>query len=298
MATASLVATGCVMLRKCHLNTCSVGIATQDPELRKHFSGSPEGVVHFFYFIAEEVRRLLAALGARTLDDIVGRVDLLRRRTDLQHWKTQAARPLGPARRAARRSRCSAPLRDSATQGTSRTTSTMSCCAAQGPRWMAGHPPWWCSRCETRTARWARCSAGRLRSAAGPTACTTTASGSGCAAPLARVWAHSSPTASLSSSKETPTTTPARDSAGGRIIVRPPAASRFAPEDNVAVGNTVLYGATSGELYVSGLAGERFAVRNSGATAVVEGVGDHGCEYMTGGVVVVLGATGATSLPG
>ncbi len=291
MATASLVALGCIMLRKCHLNTCSVGIATQDPELRKHFSGTPEGVVHFFFFVAEEVRRLLASLGARTLDEVVGRVDLLRPRTDLQHWKTRMldlSALLAPPRAAPGVPRlCVTVQRKDVSDHLDhellrRTRTTLD----GGPPTMVVLP--------VRNAHRAvgAMLSGEIAQRRGAT---------GLHDDSIRVRLRGSAGQSLGAFLASGVTLELEGDAndyagkglsGGRIIVRPPAASRFAPEENVAVGNTVLYGATSGELYVSGLAGERFAVRNSGATAVVEGIGDHGCEYMTGGVVVVLGPTG------
>jgi len=291
MATASLVALGCIMLRKCHLNTCSVGIATQDPELRKHFSGSPEGVVHFFVFVAEEVRRLLARLGARSLEEVVGRVDLLRPRADLPHWKARAldlSALLAPPRAAPDvPRRCLTEQRKDVTDHLDhellrRTRSTVD----GGPPTMVVLPVRNAHRAvggmvSGEIAR-RRGSVGlpddsirvRLRGSAGQSLGAFLAAG---------VTLELEGDANDYAGKGL---------SGGRIIVRPPAASRIPPEENVVVGNTVLYGATSGELFASGLAGERFAVRNSGATAVVEGVGDHGCEYMTGGVVVVLGPTG------
>jgi glutamate synthase domain-containing protein 3 len=170
-STAPLIAAGCVMMRKCHLNTCPVGVATQDPVLRKRFKGQPEHVINYFFFVAEEVRALMAALGFRTFDEMVGQMQMLDRRKLVEHWKAKG----------------------------------------------------------------------------------------------------------LDFSK---------------LFTKPPADSGIVPEESIIVGNTVLYGAIEGECYFRGVAGERFAVRNSGAIAVIEGAGDHCCEYMTGGVVVVLGATG------
>ena len=291
MATASLVALGCIMLRKCHLNTCSVGIATQDPELRKHFQGSPEGVVHFFCFVAEEVRRLLAQLGARTLDEVVGRVDLLRPRANPPHWKARAldiSALLAPPRAApdiARRC-LSVQHKDVSDHLDHELLRRTRVTVDGGPPTMVVLPVRNAHRAvgamlSGEIAR-RRGSIGlpddsirvRLRGSAGQSLGAFLAAG---------VTLELEGDANDYAGKGL---------SGGRIIIRPPAASRFAPEENVVAGNTMLYGATSGEVFVSGLAGERFAVRNSGATAVVEGVGDHGCEYMTGGVVVVLGPTG------
>jgi glutamate synthase (NADPH) large chain len=290
MATASLIATGCVMLRKCHLNTCSVGIATQDPELRKRYTGRPEDVVHFFTMVAEGVREQMAQLGARTLDELVGRVEYLRVRQGT-HWK-------------AARLDLSAILARAPN-------------AAQVPRhFLAAHP--WDLADHIDHAILARAedaiTSGRPIELAMPIDNTNRAVGTYLSGEIARRrGSHGLPDntiklrftgsagqsfgAFLISGVSLELCGDANDylgkgCSGGRIALYPPASARFVPEDNVIVGNTALYGATGGELYACGLAGERFAVRNSGARAVVEGIGDHGCEYMTGGVVVVLGPIG------
>ncbi|MBS1118243.1 MAG: Glutamate synthase (ferredoxin) [Deltaproteobacteria bacterium] len=288
MATASLVATGCVMLRKCHLNTCSVGIATQDPALRAKYTGTPEDVIAYFTFVAENVRTWLARLGARTLDEIVGNVERLRQRV--------VDRP-------------KARLID---------LSAVLAPPVAGPRRFARMQPWDISdhvdHDLIRRAEPALVGGLRPVELALPIDNSRRAVGSVLSGHVARLHgARGLPESSIrvrftGSAGQTfggflsPGITlelcgDANDYigkglSGGRIIVYPPASSRFVPEHNVIVGNVALYGATSGDLFACGLAGERFAVRNSGARAVVEGVGDHGCEYMTGGVVVVLGAVG------
>jgi glutamate synthase (NADPH/NADH) large chain len=290
IATASLVATGCVMLRKCHLNTCSVGIATQDPALREQFTGTPEHVIAYFTFVAEGVRAHLARLGARTLDEIVGGVERLRPRA-VTHAKARLL-DLGPV--------LAAP--------------------APGPRRFAAARPWDTSDHLDRELirRAAPVLAGEPRAApvqvALPIDNSRRAVGAMLSGEVARRFgargladdtirarftgsAGQSFGAFLAPGITLELCGDANDYigkglSGGRVIAYPPPAARFAPEHNVIVGNVALYGATAGELFASGLAGERFAVRNSGARAVVEGVGDHGCEYMTGGVVVVLGPVG------
>ena len=287
MATASLIATGCVMLRKCHLNTCSVGIATQDPALRARYTGKPEDVIAYFLFVAERVRERMAELGARSLDELIGRVELLRPRA-VDHPK-------------ARRLDLSAIL----------------AAPAAGPRRFASAVPWELDshvdhdlirRAESAIAGGrpvelalpidnARRAVGTLLS--GEIARRHGARGlpdgaikvrfSGSAGQSFGAWLAPGVTLELCGDANDYI---AKGMSGGRIVVYPPASARFAPEHNVIVGNVALYGATAGDLFACGLAGERFAVRNSGARAVVEGVGDHGCEYMTGGVVVVLGAVG------
>jgi glutamate synthase (NADPH/NADH) large chain len=290
-ATAPLVVMGCVMMRVCHLNTCPVGIATQDPELRKTFAGDPAFVQNFFHFIAEEVRELMAELGFRTLDEMVGRAECLEVTPATEHWKARGLNlspllhvpPMPPdvARRAVCRQDAgldrvldrqiiddaraalehrtrvdlSYPIRN-----TDRTTGTLLGYEVTTRYGGAGLPD------DTIRVRLTG-AAGQSFGAFLPRGVTLALEGE----------ANDFVGKGLS---------------GGRIVVRPPAGARFAAEENVIIGNVALYGATSGEAYVRGVAGERFAVRNSGADAVVEGVGDHGCEYMTGGCVVVLGRTG------
>jgi glutamate synthase domain-containing protein 2/glutamate synthase domain-containing protein 1/glutamate synthase domain-containing protein 3 len=290
-ATAPLVVMGCVMMRVCHLNTCPVGIATQDPALRGAFSGTPEFVQNFFRFVAEEVRELMAALGFRTMDEMIGRVDCLDVEPATAHWKAHGidlsqvlySPPLAPEalRRSLSRRNTDEPagldraiiagaqpalLNSSpvdlsfAIRNTDRATGTRLGFEVTSRFGGAGLP--------ADTIRiWLRGAAGQSFGAFVPRGITLTLEGE----------ANDFVGKGLS---------------GGCLVVRPPREAMFAAEDNVIIGNVALYGATSGRAYVRGIAGERFAVRNSGADAVVEGVGDHGCEYMTGGHVVVLGSTG------
>ncbi len=281
LATASLIAQGCVMLRKCHLNTCSVGIATQDPKLREHFHGRVEDVVHFFLLVAERLRHRLAALGARTLQEVVGKVEYLRQREDVLHWKARTldlSALLQPPVRGARS--CTTPQKKD----------------------LRGHlDEVLLARPKKSTEVVAVSNAHRAVGAMLSGELVRRHGASGLADDAVLVKLKGSAGQSFGAFLCRGVTLELEGEAndyvgkglsGGRVVIYPPKSASFAPEENVLVGNTVLYGATDGEAYFAGLAGERFAVRNSGAKAVVEGVGDHGCEYMTGGVVVVLGPTG------
>ena len=293
-ATAPLVALGCIMMRACHLNTCPVGVATQDPELRKRFAGDPEHVVNFMRFIAQEVREHMARLGFRTMDEMIGRSDRLEMRPAAR--PLEGARPrLQPDPRPARGARRRTARRRSMAQEHGIETSldaTVLLELAQ-PALTEGLPVRADAARPQRQPR--RGDDARLRDhpPLGPRRpARTTPSTCGSRARPARASGRSSRAASPSSSRATRTTTWARACrAGGSSSGRRPA-SPFKAHENVIAGNVALYGATGGEAFIRGVAGERFAVRNSGAVAVVEGVGDHGCEYMTGGRVLVLGRTG------
>jgi glutamate synthase (NADPH/NADH) large chain len=290
MATASLIATGCVMLRKCHLNTCSVGIATQDPELRKRYTGKPEDVVAYFTFIAEGVRRRLAELGARSLDEVIGKVEYLkvRKRTLRKFEKTNDLDLSAIVRRPI--SHTKLPLRFTAAQPWPLEDHIDHEIIKRGA--LDGKP----ISIELPIDNSKR-AAGTLLS--GELAKRYGARGLPDDTVHVKLTGHAGQSlgAFLAPGVTLELWGDANDyigkgMSGGRIIARPPVGARFAPEDNVIIGNVALYGATAGDLFANGLGGERFAVRNSGARAVVEGVGDHGCEYMTGGVVIVLGAVG------
>ncbi|HVH75102.1 MAG TPA: glutamate synthase large subunit [Stellaceae bacterium] len=290
-ATAPLIAAGCIMMRKCHLNTCPVGIATQDPVLRRRFTGTPEHVINYFFFVAEEVRELMAELGFRSFDEMIGRVDRLDMVRAIEHWKAKGvdlsrilhrapAKPgvqiyncekqahhldraldnelieaTRPALEKQEPVRLERPIRN-----VNRTVGAMLSGEIALRYGHAGLPP------ETI---WVA-----FRGTAGQSFGAFLARGVNL-----ELWGDANDYTGKGLS-------------GGRLIVRQPAEARREPTENIIIGNTVLYGAIAGEAYFEGVAGERFAVRNSGAVAVVEGTGDHGCEYMTGGVVAVLGATG------
>jgi glutamate synthase (ferredoxin) len=290
-ATAPLVVSGCVMMRVCHLKTCPVGIATQDPELRKKFNGQPEFVENFFKFIAEEVREQMAALGFRTFDEMIGRVDKLDTRPALDHWKAHgldlSAILYDPPAAGAH------PRRNTTTQdhGLEKALDQqlISLCAEalEGRGGIEATMP---IRNVNRTV-------GTLLGYE----VTSRFGGQGLPDDTIRLGFHGSAGQSFGAFIPRGITLTLEGDAndyvgkglsGGRLIIFPPRRSTFAAEENIIIGNVALYGATSGEAFIRGVAGERFAVRNSGATAVVEGVGDHACEYMTGGRVVVLGPTG------
>ncbi|MBE2198447.1 MAG: glutamate synthase large subunit [Anaerolinea sp.] len=291
-ATAPLVALGCVMMRVCHMDTCPVGVATQNPELRARFRGEPQHVVHFMQFVAQEVREWMALLGLRTVDEMIGRVDKLAARPAVDHWKARgldlsallAAPEVGaeigrrcqieqdhglaqtldkqlllalaqPALERGEQVRATLPIRNG-----NRTTGTMLGSEVTRRYGAAGLPE------DTIHFRF-HGSAGQSFGAFVPNGMTLELEGD----------ANDYLGKGLS---------------GGKVIVYPPQEATFVAEDNIIIGNVAFYGATGGAAYIRGVAGERFCVRNSGVTAVVEGIGDHGCEYMTGGQVVVLGPTG------
>ena len=290
-ATAPLVVEGCIMMRKCHLNTCPVGVATQDPELRKRFTGQPEHVVNYFFFVAEEVRELMASLGIRKFDDLIGRADLLDTQAGIEHWKihgldfskifyqpniekevsrrhneeqshglehaldNELIKLAKPALEKREKVSINLPITN-----TNRTVGTMLSHEIAKRFGHEGLPQDTIQITLTGTA-------GQSFAAFLAQGISVELNGEG-------------------------NDYVAKGLCGGRVVIKPPTAFNAKSHENIIVGNTVMYGATTGESYFSGVAGERFCVRNSGASAVVEGVGNHGCEYMTGGTVVVLGNTG------
>jgi glutamate synthase (NADPH/NADH) large chain len=290
-ATAPLVVEGCIMMRKCHLNTCPVGVATQDPVLRARFSGQPEHVVNYFFFVAEEVREWMARIGIRKFDDLIGRSDLLDMRKGVDHWK---AKGLDFSRIFYRRpevdgvSRRHTEIQD---HGLSRALDH-SLIAKALPALEHGAKVVIESsiRNQNRTVGTLLShQVAKRKGHEGLPDDTITVKFAGTAGQSFGAFLARGITLDLTGEANDYV---GKGLSGGRIIVRPPAAFRGAPCENIIVGNTVLYGATEGAVYFRGVAGERFCVRNSGATAVVEGTGDHGCEYMTGGTVAVLGLTG------
>jgi glutamate synthase domain-containing protein 3 len=294
-STAPLIATGCIMMRACHLNTCPVGIATQDPELRKRFQGTPEHVVNFFFFVAEEVREILASLGLRSLDEAIGRVDLLGVGPAVDHWKArgvdlthllthipdEAGEP-----KIRHRIEPPPPVLDDALDWELLRAAEPALARVEQVR----------MQMPVRNRN--RCVGGILSShiaarhgAEGLPEGTIEVELEGSAGQSFAGWLAPGVTFTLLGDAQDYA---GKGLSGGVFAIRPRhgMGEHFRAEENVVVGNTVLYGATAGRAFFRGLAGERFAVRNSGASAVVEGVGDHGCEYMTGGRVVVLGPTG------
>ena len=290
-STAPLIAAGCIMMRKCHLNTCPVGVATQDPVLRKRFTGAPEHVINYFFFVAEELREIMAELGFRTVAEMIGRVDRLDMNKAVTHWKAKGvdlSRILYSVK-----SKPGAPIHHCESQNHGLESAIdHDLIAAARPSIENGQPV----RLE-RTVRNVDRTVGAMLSGevarkhghAGLPEDTITARFTGTAGQSFGAFLARGVSLELVGDGNDYV---GKGLSGGRIIVKPPAGLSRDPSENIIVGNTVLYGAVAGEAYFHGVAGERFAVRNSGAICVVEGTGDHGCEYMTGGVVVVLGHTG------
>ncbi|MGH9103630.1 MAG: glutamate synthase-related protein, partial [Acidimicrobiales bacterium] len=290
-STAPLVAAGCVMMRVCHLNTCPVGVATQDPELRKRFSGRPEFVVTFFEYLAEEVREHLAALGLRSLDEAVGQVELLDTAAALEHWKASGlnlspilASPDLPQGAPRRRT----TTQDHELEGTLDVRLLEACRPAleQGSPVQVDLPV---GNVDRTVGTMLGSELTRLHGGGGLPDGTIRVRLRGSAGQSLGAFLPRGITLELEGDANDYV---GKGLSGGRLVLLPPRESPFEAEENVIAGNVVLYGATSGEAYLRGVVGERFCVRNSGALAVVEGVGDHGCEYMTGGRAVVLGPTG------
>jgi glutamate synthase (NADPH/NADH) large chain len=279
------------MMRKCHLNTCPVGVATQDPVLRKRFTGTPEHVINYFFFVAEEVRELMAKLGFRTFDEMIGQVGKLDVRRAIDHWKAKGIDLSRLLYQAPVRRGVAVHNRERQDHHLDKAMDNELIAAAKSAI-ETGEPV----RIE-REIRNVHRTVGAMLS--GEVA--RRAGHAGLPEDTISIRFHGTAGGSfgafLARGVSLELTGDANDYvgkglSGGRLVVRQPAASRREPTDNIIIGNTVLYGAIAGEAYFEGVAGERFAVRNSGAIAVVEGTGDHGCEYMTGGVVVVLGETG------
>ncbi|MDR0479254.1 MAG: glutamate synthase subunit alpha [Burkholderiaceae bacterium] len=289
-ATAPLVVEGCVMMRKCHLNTCPVGVATQDPVLRKQFTGQPEHVVNYFFFVAEEARQIMAQLGIRKFDDLIGRADLLDVRKGLAHWK---ARGLDFSRLFAQpKAAADAPRHHCETQDHGLAQSIdQRLIEKSRPAIDKGEPVKILDavRNVNRSVGAMLSGAVTRRHAEGLPDDTIHIRLEGTGGQSFGAFLCRGITLYLIGDANDYT---GKGLSGGRIAVRPSLDFRGDPTQNIIVGNTVMYGATGGQAFFSGVAGERFAVRLSGATAVVEGTGDHGCEYMTGGTVAVLGQTG------
>ncbi|MFY2944504.1 glutamate synthase-related protein [Achromobacter xylosoxidans] len=288
-ATAPLVVEGCIMMRKCHLNTCPVGVATQDPELRKKFQGKPEHVVNFFFFIAEEVREIMAQLGIRKFDDLIGRADLLDMRSGVEHWKAQGL----DFARVFHQTQSDAEVRQTEEQDHGLAGALdHQLIERSKPALERGEKVSFIVPVRNRNRTIGAMLSGAVAARYGHDGlpddtihiqCNGTAGQS-----FGAFLAHGITMDLVGEGNDYV----GKGLSGGRIIVRSPNDFRGFGPDHIIAGNTVLYGALAGEAFFNGVAGERFAVRNSGAATVVEGTGDHGCEYMTGGTVVVLGATG------
>jgi len=291
-STAPLIAMGCIMMRVCHLNTCPVGVATQDPKLRARFRGTPEHVINYLILVAEEVRGLMASLGVRRMEDLIGRTDLLEMDAAIDHWKARGVdlsmvltMPDLPPGTPRRRTRDQVPVLDDALDWELVRAST--------PAIDRGEPvafgPVTVRNVNRTVGGILSGEIARRHGVKGLEEGTIEVAFHGSAGQSFGAWLAPGVTFSLKGETNDYT---GKGLSGGVVSVRPPESAGFRAEENVIVGNTVLYGATAGRAFIRGLAGERFGVRNSGAYAVVEGVGDHGCEYMTGGRVAVLGPTG------
>ncbi|MDY6991307.1 MAG: glutamate synthase-related protein, partial [Pseudomonadota bacterium] len=290
-STAPLIVEGCLMMRKCHLNTCPVGIATQDPELRRRFLGKPEHVVNYFLFIAEEVRQLMAQLGFRRFYDMIGRADKLDMRRAIAHWKAKGLdftrilhRPqMGPE---VATYNCETQDHGLAHALDHQLIQQAQPALTQGQKVHIELPIYNYNR--TFGAMLSGEVAKRYGHAGLPEDSINIKVTGTAGQSFGAFAAHGVSIELIGEANDYV----GKGLSGGRLVIYPPSPCPIEAEDNIIVGNTVLYGAIGGECYFRGVAGERFGVRNSGAVAVIEGLGDHGCEYMTGGVVVVLGATG------
>ena len=291
VATAALVAGGCIMMRKCHLNTCPVGVATQDPELRKLFSGKPEHIVNLFRFMAEELREIMAELGFRTIHEMVGRVQFLKVKDNLQSWKAKKIDLSGILHPVTNTKGMTLYNSESQDHGMAN--------ILDWKLWEAAKPA-----IEDKTPVFASFDVinvdrtigtllsneiSKVYGSAGLPDNTVNFKFKGSAGQSFAAFTTKGVSFELEGEANDYV---GKGLSGAQIAVYPAANATFVPEDNIIIGNVALYGATSGELFVGGMAGERFAVRNSGATTVVEGIGDHGCEYMTGGRALILGKTG------
>src|SRR5437763_494317 len=290
-STAPLVSMGCIMMRKCHLNTCPVGVATQDPVLRAKFQGQPENVINFFFFIAEQVREIMARLGFRKFEEMVGRVDMLNMRAAIEHWKAKGLdfssilyNPEVPSRIARR---CVQPQDHGLSQALDYQLIGHAQDALENKTPVEIKLP--IRNVHRTVGAMLSGEIARRYGSEGLPEGTIRFEFTGSAGQSFGAFLAKGVTLTLEGDANDYV---GKGLSGGKLIVYPPRQSTFLPEENILIGNVVLYGATSGEAFFNGMAGERFAVRNSGATAVVEGLGDHGCEYMTKSLVVVLGKTG------
>jgi len=291
-ATAPLVSLGCIMMRVCHLNTCPVGVATQDPELRKNYTGDPAHAVNFMRFIAEEVREIMAAMGFRTIPEMIGHTDRLEAGKAVDHWKSRGldfSHLFYQPEVGADVGRYKQMEQDHGLEGALDNTTLLALCAPA------------LERGEKIEATLPIKNTNRVVGTIVGSELTRRHGAQGLPEDTIKLTFHGSAGQSFGAFVPAGMTLLLQGDAndylgkglsGGKIVITPPAGSTFVPRENIIIGNTALYGATAGEVYIRGGAGERFAVRNSGANAVVEAVGDHGCEYMTGGRVIVLGRTG------
>ncbi|MBI3598545.1 MAG: glutamate synthase subunit alpha, partial [Nitrospirae bacterium] len=290
-STAPLIVLGCIMMRKCHLNTCPVGIATQDPVLRKKFMGQEEHLINYFFYVAEEVREIMAALGFRKMDEMIGRVDLLEADRLIDHWKASGLdlsamlhKPNVPSDVA---THCVVKQDHGLAEALDHQLIAAANDTLLEKKSVSGQ--FIIQNIHRTVGAMLSGEIARRFGQNGLEEDTIKFDFTGAAGQSFGAFCVKGVTLTLTGEANDYL---GKGLCGGKLIICPPSGILFVPEETIIIGNTSLYGATSGEAYVYGMAGERFAVRNSGATAVIEGVGDHGCEYMTGGIVVVLGKTG------
>ena len=291
-ATVPLISIGCIMMRKCHLNTCPVGVCTQDEVLRKKFSGQPEHVVNFFFLVAEEARRYMAALGIRKVDELIGRVDLLEPRDAIEHWKADGL-DLTPILKPATKPRPEVEVRKTIKQDHGidkvldvRLIEHATPALEHGEKVRIELP---IGNTDRTTGTMLSNQVSNKWGESGLPDDSIELNFHGSAGQSLGAWLARGVTIRLEGDANDYV---GKGLSGGKLIIYPPQVSTFEAQENIIIGNVALYGATAGEAYFRGVAAERFCVRNSGAKAVIEGVGDHGCEYMTGGRVVILGKTG------
>jgi glutamate synthase (NADPH/NADH) large chain len=291
VATAALVVEGCIMMRKCHMNTCPVGVATQDPELRKRFKGNPDHVVKFFEFITEELREIMAELGFKTVNEMIGQVDALRMRDHINHWKYKNLDLSAVLYKEPADASVGLYQTEAQDQGLAEVLDWKLLAAAQ-PAIL---------KKEKVTAAFEIKNTDRTVGTIVSNEITKVHKGAGLPEDTIHFKFTGTAGQSFGAFNTAGVTLELMGDAndyfgkglsGAQLIVYPDKKASFVPEENILIGNVAFYGATSGHAYIRGKAGERFAVRNSGASVVVEGIGDHGCEYMTGGLAVILGPTG------
>jgi len=291
-STAPLITLGCIMMRKCHLNTCPVGVATQDPVLRAKFAGQPEHVLNYFFMVAEDARQIMAELGFRTINEMVGHSELLEVDPTITHWKTRhidLSKVIAPARKphAGVQTYCTISQQHGMELQLDNQLIAQSQAAIQDAKPVTLDIE--VQNIDRALGTTLSHEVSKKWGANGLPADTITIRCKGSAGQSLGAWLAKGITIEVEGDANDFV---GKGLSGGRIVIAPPKNSSFVPEENILVGNVVLYGATEGEAYFRGRAAERFCVRNSGATCVVEGVGDHGCEYMTGGRVAILGPTG------
>jgi glutamate synthase (ferredoxin) len=291
-ATAPLIASGCIMMRKCHLNTCPVGVATQDPELRKKFAGKPEHVINFMFFVAEELRKIMAQLGFRSINEMVGRCDKLDMRRAISHWKAKGLDFTRILHKPEVPPFIGTHCQQKQDHGIENSFDVNVLLDLAAPAIERGEPVYQEVQIKNLHRTVGTITGSEITRRYGAEGLPEDTLHFQCNGSAGQSFAAFIPKGMTMEVEGDANDYFGKGLSGGKVILYPPKAATFVPEENIICGNVALYGATGGEAYVRGIAGERFCVRNSGVWAVVEGVGDHGCEYMTGGRTVVIGPSG------